>query len=298
MAGRISSGLPMHVMADLAPTIPRARRGLTAPAGLPQVAPAAVFIVLLFNVPLLLMLSWSIDPGDTPFKYYAALAQGSVYMKVLGNTIYIALLTTLACCMLGYPLAYWMWSLSARSQILVLALVVLTFWISILVRTYSWIVILGNDGIVNRSLRSLGVTETSVAFLYNQFGVIVGTTNVLLPFLVLPLFAAMLKLDRRLLQAAESMGASQARIFFRIFLPLTLPALAAGSILVFILTLGFFITPAILGGGRVPMIANMLDLLINRMPRWENAAAISTVLLVLTLLFYAAYQWVEKKSRI
>lgn len=94
------------------------------------------------------------------------------------------------------------------------------------------------------------------------------------------------------------MGASQARIFFRIFLPLTLPALAAGSILVFILTLGFFITPAILGGGRVPMIANMLDLLINRMPRWENAAAISTVLLVLTLLFYAAYQWVEKKSRI
>ncbi|WP_342642912.1 ABC transporter permease [Rhodoligotrophos ferricapiens] len=287
-------------MTELASAIPRdnERRGLRLPGGLLQVTPAAVFILLLFNIPLLLMLSWSVGTGDEPLKYFAALARGSVYMKVLGNTIYIALLTTLACCILGYPLAYWMWSLSPRRQMLVLALVVLTFWISILVRTYSWIVVLGNDGVVNRVLRWLGITETSVPFLYNQFGVIVGTTNVLLPFLVLPLFAAMLKLDRRLLQAAESMGASQATIFFRIFLPLTIPALAAGSILVFILTLGFFITPAILGGGRVPMIANMLDLLINRMPRWETAAAISTVLLVLTLLFYAAYQWIEKKSRI
>ncbi len=103
-----------------------------------------------------------------------------------------------------------------------------------------------------------------MSFLYNEFGVVLGTANVLLPFLVLPLFAAMVKLDDRLLQAAASLGASRRTIFWRVFFPLTLPSLAAGAILVFILTLGFFITPAILGGGRVPMIANMLDLLVNR----------------------------------
>jgi len=268
------------------------------PQGLGQLIPAAVFLLLLFNLPILMMLGWSIGPEGDAFKHYAALAKGSVYMKVLGNTMYIAVLTTLACCVLGYPLAYWMWRLSPRGQMIALGLVVLTFWISILVRTYAWIVVLGNDGIVNRTLKYLGLTENSVAFLYNQVGVIIGTTNVLLPFLVLPLFAAMLKLDKRVLQAAESMGASPSTIFFRIFFPLTIPALAAGAILVFILTLGFFITPAILGGGRVPMIANMLDTLVNRMPRWELAAAISTALLVFTLVFYAAYQWVEKKSRI
>lgn len=279
-------------------SVPAKRRPVHMPEGLAQIAPAAVFLLLLFNLPLLLMLGWSIGPESDPLKHFAALVRGSVYVKVLGNTVYIAALTTVACCVLGYPLAYWMWRLSPRGQMITLALVVLTFWISILVRTYSWIVVLGNDGIVNRSLKYLGITDHSVAFLYNQVGVIIGTTNVLLPFLVLPLFAAMVKMDKRLLQAAESMGAKPSTIFFRIFLPLTVPALAAGSILVFILTLGFFITPAILGGGRVPMIANMLDTLVNRMPRWEMAAAISTVLLVFTLMFYAAYQWVEKKSRI
>lgn len=126
---------------------------------------------------------------------------------------------------------------------------------------------------------------------------IIGTTNVLLPFLVLPLFASMMRLDRRLLLAAESMGASKSMIFWRIFFPLTVPSLAAGAILIFILTLGFFITPAILGGGRVPMIANMMDLLINRLPRWEMAAAISAVLLAITMAFFAVYQWLNSRQQ-
>jgi ABC-type spermidine/putrescine transport system permease subunit I len=174
--------------------------------------------------------------------------------------------------------------------------VVLPFWVSILVRTYAWIVILGNDGVVNRTLQMLGLTAAPVSFLYNQFGVILGTVNILLPFLVLPLFASMLRLDDRLFQAARSLGASDRTVFWRVFFPLTLPSLAAGAILVFILTIGFFITPAILGGGRVPMIANMLDLLINRLPRWELAAAISTMLLIMTLLCYAAYRWVGARA--
>jgi putative spermidine/putrescine transport system permease protein len=267
------------------------------PAGAAYVAPLVAFMLLAFNLPIILMLGWSIGAPPDVLAHYAQILERAVYLKVLGNTFRIAAIATLVCVLLGYPLAYWMRSLSPGRQLLAVALVVLPFWVSILVRTYAWIVILGNDGLVNRSLQGLGLSGAPVSFLYNQFGVVLGTANVLLPFLVLPLFATMLKLDDRLLQAAASLGASRRTIFWRVFFPLTLPSLAAGAILVFILTLGFFITPAILGGGRVPMIANMLDLLINRLPRWELAAAISTVLLILTLACYAAYRWVGARTQ-
>jgi putative spermidine/putrescine transport system permease protein len=267
------------------------------PAGAAYALPLLAFMLLAFNLPIVLMLGWSIGAPPDVLAHYAQILERTVYLKVLGNTFRIAAIATLVCVLLGYPLAYWMRSLSPGRQLLAVALVVLPFWVSILVRTYAWIVILGNDGLVNRSLEGLGLIGSPVSFLYNQFGVVLGTANVLLPFLVLPLFATMLKLDDRLLQAAASLGASRRIIFWRVFFPLTLPSLAAGAILVFILTLGFFITPAILGGGRVPMIANMLDLLINRLPRWELAAAISTVLLVLTLACYAAYRRVGARTQ-
>jgi ABC-type spermidine/putrescine transport system permease subunit I len=267
------------------------------PAGAAYALPLVAFMLLAFNLPIVLMLGWSIGAPPDVLAHYGQILERAVYLKVLGNTFRIAAIATLVCVLLGYPLAYWMRSLSPGRQLLAVALVVLPFWVSILVRTYAWIVILGNDGLVNRSLQGLGLSGAPVSFLYNQFGVVLGTANVLLPFLVLPLLAAMLKLDDRLLQAAASLGASRRIIFWRVFFPLTLPSLAAGAILVFILTLGFFITPAILGGGRVPMIANMLDLLINRLPRWELAAAISTVLLILTLACYAAYRWVGTRSQ-
>jgi putative spermidine/putrescine transport system permease protein len=267
------------------------------PAGVAYALPLLAFMLLAFNLPIVLMLGWSIGEPPDVLAHYAQILERAVYLKVLGNTFRIAAIATLVCVLLGYPLAYWMRSLSPGRQLLAVALVVLPFWVSILVRTYAWIVILGNDGLVNRSLQGLGLIGTPVSFLYNQFGVVLGTANVLLPFLVLPLFATMLKLDDRLLQAAASLGASRRTTFWRVFFPLTLPSLAAGAILVFILTLGFFITPAILGGGRVPMIANMLDLLINRLPRWELAAAISTVLLILTLACYAAYRRVGARTQ-
>jgi putative spermidine/putrescine transport system permease protein len=274
-----------------------AARMRPGPAGAAYVAPLFLFMLLAFNVPIILMLSWSIAAPPDVLAHYAQIFERAVYLKVLGNTFRIALIATAVCVVLGYPLAYWMRSLSPGRQLIALALVVLPFWVSILVRTYAWIVILGNDGVVNRALQGLGLVRAPVSFLYNQFGVILGTVNILLPFLVLPLFAAMLKIDERLLQAAASLGASERTVFWRVFFPLTVPSLAAGAILVLILTLGFFITPAILGGGRVPMIANMLDLLINRLPRWELAAAISTVLLILTLACYAAYRWVGGRAQ-
>jgi ABC-type spermidine/putrescine transport system permease subunit I len=271
-------------------------RNKPSASGIGYVLPLLVLMLLAFNIPILLMLGWSIGETEAPFEHYLKLAKTPVYLKVLGNTFEIALIATLACALLGYPLAYWIRGLSPAKRLLAIALVVLPFWVSILVRSYAWIVVLGNAGVVNRSLLGLGLTEQPLAFLYNELGVLIGTTNILLPFLVLPLLAAMLKVDERLLAAAASLGAAPRTIFWRVFFPLTVPSLAAGAILVFILTLGFFITPAILGGGRVPMIANMLDILINRMPRWELAAAISTVLLALTLGCYALYRWVGNRA--
>ena len=277
---------------------PLAERSARRATGIGFVLPLLALMLLAFNLPIAMMLGWSIGGAEAPFQYYAQVVERPVYLKVLGNTFRIALIATVVCAVLGYPLAYWMRGLSRQWQMLALALVVLPFWVSILVRTYAWIVVLGNDGVVNRTLQFAGLTAAPVSFLYNEFGVVLGTANILLPFLVLPLFAAMLKLDDRLLHAAASLGASRRQVFWRVFFPLTVPSLAAGAILVFILTLGFFITPAILGGGRVPMIANMLDLLINRLPRWELAAAISTVLLVLTLACYAGYRRVGARAQV
>jgi ABC-type spermidine/putrescine transport system permease subunit I len=219
-----------------------------------------------------------------------------VYLRVLGNTMRIAVIATLANVAVGYPLAHWMRGLDGRGRTIAITLVVLPFWVSILVRTYAWIVVLGNGGLVNRFLQWMGLTDGPVSFLYNELGVTIGMANVLLPFLVLPLFAAMIRIDDRLLQAAASLGAPARTIFWKVYFPLTLPALAAGTLLVFILCLGFYITPAILGGGRVPMISNLLDTLINQIPRWEQASAISTILLVVTLTIFAAYRCLDRKA--
>src|SRR5690606_24155079 len=157
---------------------------------------------------------------------YASLIETSVYMKVLGNTLKIAIVTTFFCILLGYPLAYWLRGLRSRWQLIALAAIVIPFWISILVRTYAWIVILGNAGIVNRPLTGRGWIDTSISFLYNELGVVIGTINIPLPFLVLPLFASMTKIDNRLLSAAETLGASASAVFWRNFFPLPIAPLA------------------------------------------------------------------------
>ncbi|MBS0224282.1 MAG: ABC transporter permease [Proteobacteria bacterium] len=266
--------------------------------GAGYVVPLLVVMFIAFNVPIAYMLGLSFweKGGGFTLEHYAGLFKAPVYLRVLANTMRIALIATLANVLIGYPLALWMRGLGSRGRMVAVALVVLPFWVSLLVRTYAWIVVLGNGGLVNRGLQWLGLTDAPVAFLYNELGVTIGMANVLLPFLVLPLFAAMIRIDDRLLQAAASMGAPPRTIFWKVFFPLTLPALAAGTLLVFILCLGFYVTPAILGGGRVPMISNLLDTLINQIPRWEQASAISTLLLIATLLIFAAYRWFDRKA--
>jgi putative spermidine/putrescine transport system permease protein len=263
------------------------------------VVPLLLFVVIVFDVPLVVTSLWSFTDeatGAPTLGNYAEFLTSDIYARIIWRTMLIAGMVTLACAALGYPLAYWTTRLGPVGQVAALGTIVLTFWVSILVRTYAWIVILGNGGVVNRWLQSTGLTRTPIEFLYNEFGVMVGMVNVLLPFFVLPLYAAMRRIDRRLLDMAESLGASRTETFWRVFFPLSLPGLGASMVLAFILSLGFYITPAILGGGRVPMVANMMDLLINQFARWQMAAVISVALLLVTLLFYGLYQWLRERS--
>lgn len=261
-------------------------------------APLALLTGIFFDVPLLNVAFWSVsDPatGALTGVHFQEFAQSVAYTRIIWRTLVMALEVTVLTAALGYPLAYWTSRLGPRLQAVVLALIVMTFWVSILVRTYAWIVILGNAGLVNRTLQALGLTTRPIEFLYNELGILIGMTNVLLPFLVLPLYAAMVRIDRRLLQVAETLGAGPTRIFWQIFFPLTLPTLAASAVFVFILSLGFYITPAVLGGGRVPLVANMMDLLVNRFARWEMAAVVSVVLMAVTLSLYGVYQWLRER---
>ena len=263
------------------------------------IAPLAILTAVIFDIPLLNIAAWSVrDPqsGALTDQYFRDFWESTAYMRIIWRTMWMALEVTALTVILGYPLAYWTTTLGPRARLIVLALIVMTFWVSILVRTYAWIVILGNGGLVNRTLQWLGLTSRPVEFLYNEIGILIGMANVLLPFLVLPLCAAMMKVDRRLMQVAETLGASRLRIFWQVFFPLTVPTLAASAILVFILSLGFYITPAVLGGGKVPLIANMMDMLINRFARWEVASVVCIVLMTVTLSLYAVYQWLRERA--
>src|SRR5690348_13908133 len=175
-------------------------------SGFSFIAPLLVLMVFAFNLPILYMLGlafWDNARGFT-LEHYQGLVEAPVYLRVLGNTMRIALIATLANVIIGYPLAHWMRSLENRTRLVAIALVVLPFWVSILVRTYAWIVVLGNGGLVNRALMGLGLTDAPVSFLYNELGVTIGMANVLLPFLVLPLFAAMIRIDDRLMQIGRA----------------------------------------------------------------------------------------------
>jgi len=276
-----------------------AARWLRHVVNLPFVLPLLVVVIVAFDLPLMLAAGWSFREAKTydfTFGNYTEFFSSKIYATILWRTFVIAAVVTACCALLAYPLALWISRLRARWQIVAICAVVIPFWVSILVRTYAWIVVLGNGGIVNRVLKDLALADSPVSFLYNEFGVTLGMVNVLLPFLVLPLYAAMLKVDGRLSQVAQTLGAPDRTVFWKVFFPITVPALMAGMVLVFILSLGFYITPAVLGGGKVPMIANMMDLLINRFSRWEMAATISVMLLIITLAFYALYQWLRGRA--
>ena len=252
--------------------------------------PALVLLVVLFVYPIARLLVTSVyADGQFTLEHYRRIVEVDLYLRVLRTTFVIALQVTGICLALGYPLAYFLASLRPRTARLLMILVLIPFWTSILVRTYAWMVLLQRQGVVNRWLLELGLIDEPLRMMYNRIGVLVGMSHVLLPFMVLPTYAVMRGIDRTLLRAAANLGASPVQAFLRVFLPLSLPGVAAGSLLVFILALGFFITPALMGGRTDMMIAQLIETQIRTELNFSFAAALAAVLLVITLVIFAIY---------
>jgi ABC-type spermidine/putrescine transport system permease subunit I len=254
--------------------------------------PAMLLLLALFAAPLLRLLALSVEGGSL-VAYERALTN-ELYLRVIFETFKIAAIVTLLTLALGYPVAYVMATSGRVWQLVGIAFVLLPFWTSILVRTYAWMVMLGRNGVVNRTLIGWGVIDSPLPLLNNLAGVLIGMVHVLLPYMILPVFNAVKKVDPNLVLAAEGLGAPRWRAFLRVTLPLTMNGVAAGVTLVFTLSLGFFITPALLGGGRVVMIANLIEEQVRELLNWAFAGALSAILLALTL---AAFWGISRIAR-
>jgi putative spermidine/putrescine transport system permease protein len=249
------------------------------------VLPAVVFLAAFFLIPLAAMGLRSVtDPVGAGLSNYERFFAEAAYVRVLMNTFWIALVSTITCLVIGYPFAYLMTIVPGRIAGLLLIAVLLPFWSSLLVRTFAWQVILRDTGIVNRFLLDLGVISEPLTLIRTTAGVIVGMSHILLPFMVLPIYAVMRRIDPEYGRAAANLGAPPASAFLRVFVPLSLPGVVAGCLLVFVLALGFYITPALLGGLRDQMISQLIVQQVQQRLDWGFATAMSIVLMVIALL--------------
>jgi putative spermidine/putrescine transport system permease protein len=206
------------------------------------------------------------------------------------RTFSISAVVTLVCILIGYPLAYWLSTLSARRANLMMILVLLPFWTSVLVRIAAWIVLLQTNGLVNRFLMFTGLTDSPVPLLFNRLGVIIAMVHILLPFMILPLYSVMKSVPPNFVRAAVSLGSSPLAAFFRIYVPQTYPGIAAGGLLVFITSIGYYVTPALLGGAGDQMLSYYVAQYTNVEVNWGMACALGSVLLITTLALYAVYR--------
>jgi len=223
-------------------------------------------------------------------------ADEAAFGRILLRTFSISAVVTVWCLLLGFPLAYWLSTLSARKANMLMILVLVPFWTSILVRVAAWIVLLQSNGLVNRSLMGLGLIDEPLALLFNRLGVIIAMVHILLPFMVLPLYSVMKSIPGTYLRAAVSLGSSPLAAFFRVYVPQTYPGIGAGGLLVFILSIGYYVTPALLGGADDQMLSYYIAQYTNVNVNWGMACALGGVLLAATLVLYALYRRVVKSE--
>ncbi|WP_407334144.1 ABC transporter permease [Enterovibrio sp. 27052020O] len=214
-----------------------------------------------------------------------------IYTSLFWRTLYMSMAITFLCLLLGYPVAYLLANLPAKKANMLMILVLLPFWTSLLVRTATWIAILQQQGVLNDLMVGAGVLddESRIQMIYNQTGTLIAMTHILLPFMILPLYSVMKTISPSYVRAARSMGATQALAFRRIYFPQTLPGIGAGSILVFILSIGYYITPALVGGQTGTFITNFIAYHMQTSLNWGLAAAIASILLVVVMILYWLY---------
>ena len=254
--------------------------------------PYLVKVTALIAIPVgwLFYLSFIGRDGTFSFENYERMWKSKAYIKIFITTFKISILTTIICAAIGYPLAYFMSQLSRKWANICMIGVLIPFWTSLLVRTYAWLVLLQKKGLLNNIAIDMGLISEPIKFVHNTTGTLIGMVHIMLPFLILPLYANMRAIDKDCMKAASSLGATPSRAFWTVFLPLSLPGLLAGLLIVFVLCLGFYVTPAILGGGKVIMAAMKISSNIELYFSWGAASALGVVLLVVTaiILFIAS----------
>jgi putative spermidine/putrescine transport system permease protein len=272
----------MHTSATV--THPAPRRRAYAVLALPLLGYLAVF----YGYPVLAMLFKSVSEPGWTVENFVRIFANAIYLRVLWLTLRVAFIVTLCTLILGFPVAYVLARIDRAKANLLMILVLLPFWTSILVRTYAWMVLLGREGLVNQFLRWTGAVDEPLRLLNTTFAVYLAMVHILLPFMILPLYSVIRGVDNNLLRAAAGLGATPFAVLRQVLLPLSLPGVWAGSLLVFILALGFFITPALVGGPRDMMIAVLIQQQVELF-NWPFASALAALLLAAALVVFAAF---------
>lgn len=248
-------------------------------------SPAFMLVMIIMVIPVawLFYLSFLGNDGSFTLEHYQRMIDKKSYARIFWTTFEVSILTTAICILIGYPLSYFLSQLSPKMTTICMVAVLLPFWTSLLVRTYAWLVLLQRKGLVNNWAIELGLWDEPIKIVHNLNGTLIGMVHIMLPFLVLPVYGSMKAIDKDYVKAAANLGASPIQAFWKVFFPLSLPGLFAGALIVFVLCLGFFVTPAVLGGGRVIMVAMSITDTIELFFNWGAASALGVVLLVMTL---------------
>ncbi|MEI4472993.1 ABC transporter permease [Frigidibacter sp. MR17.24] len=261
------------------------------------VLPALAIMIVFYIFPVLGIWQIAVTEPETGLGNFVQMSGSPAIRTSFWLTFKIAGITTLGCLVLGYVVAYAISNFARRLQPLMLALVLLPFWISVLVRSFAWIVLLGRSGIVNGALRDAGLITRPLPLMHNETGVLIAMIHVMLPFAVLPMLTNMRGIPATYTQAARGLGAGEWYAFRHVYFPQTLPGVMSAALLVFVLSLGFYVTPALLGGGRVMMISEYITYQIQEFLNWGLGSALSVVLLLATAAVIAvAARFVNLRS--
>lgn len=264
-------------------------RGMRRNAMKLLVLPSLLLLLIFFAYPIFTILVRSFTDPTFGFDNYIQFFSQSAYVSALINTFKISLIVTIITGFASYPVAYVMTIVSPKVKSLIMLAILLPFWTALLVRTFAWMILLQDGGIINQTLISLGVIAEPLPLINSLPGVVIGMVYIMLPFMILPMHTTMASIDRRLLQAAGSLGAPPWIAFLRVFLPLSLPGVGTGAIIVFVMTLGYYIIPSLLGGTEQIMLGEFIADQIQSHLNWGIGATAGTVLVIVTMVFFVIY---------
>jgi len=262
------------------------------------ILPAVLLLGVFYVAPILQVLAISVTEPTPGFGNYERLWTSAGVQRVIVTTLRICVITTVLALLLGYAIAYAITLASPRARGWWMLAVLVPLWISVLVRAFAWVTLLRRQGLVNNGLMGSGLISEPLPLVWNEFGIIVGMVHYMVPFAVLPMLASMREIDPRLLAAARGLGAARREVFRLVFLPLSLPGVIAAGVLVFIFSLGFYITPAILGGGKTLMAAEWISLQILDLIRWGLGTMMATMLVLAILLTLLVFSRIVDLRRI